>query len=66
MTLGLGRDGRPQDRRGSTTSRSIPVALGAAIAEDRAAGWLPCAVVSTIGTTSSTAIDPVAAVADDL
>ena len=33
-------------------------ALAAAIAEDRAAGWLPFCVVATLGTTSSTTIDP--------
>ena len=39
-------------------------ALNAAIAEDRAAGWLPIAVVPTVGTTSTTSIDPVPAIAD--
>ena len=39
-------------------------ALDAAIAEDRAAGWTPLAVVATVGTTSSTSVDPVAAIAD--
>jgi aromatic-L-amino-acid/L-tryptophan decarboxylase len=34
-------------------------ALAAAIAEDRANGWLPLAVVATVGTTSSTSVDPV-------
>ena len=62
MTLGLGRAGL----------RRIPVddqyrlkvsALVEAIAEDRAVGWVPCAVVSTIGTTGPTSIDPVGAVA---
>jgi len=38
--------------------------LRAAIAEDRAAGFLPIAVVATIGTTSTTSADPVAAIAD--
>ena len=38
--------------------------LADAIAEDRAAGAIPLAVVATVGTTSSTAIDPVAAVAE--
>lgn len=39
-------------------------ALAAAIAEDRAAGRVPCAVVATTGTTTTTALDPVAAIAD--
>jgi aromatic-L-amino-acid decarboxylase len=39
-------------------------ALEAAIARDRAGGVLPVAVVPTVGTTSTTSIDPVPAVAD--
>jgi aromatic-L-amino-acid decarboxylase len=39
-------------------------ALRSAIAEDRAAGRLPIAVVATVGTTSSTSIDPIAAIAE--
>jgi aromatic-L-amino-acid decarboxylase len=35
-------------------------ALESAIAEDRSEGWLPLAVVATVGTTSSTSVDPVA------
>ena len=38
-------------------------ALADAIAEDRANGWTPLAVVATVGTTSSTSRDPVAEVA---
>lgn len=38
-------------------------ALAAAIREDRAAGRLPIAVVATAGTTSTTSIDPIRAVA---
>jgi aromatic-L-amino-acid decarboxylase len=38
--------------------------LAEAIAEDRAAGVVPMAVVATVGTTSSTAIDPVASIVD--
>jgi aromatic-L-amino-acid/L-tryptophan decarboxylase len=63
LTLGLGLE----------SIRRIPVddrfamradALRTAIAEDRAAGRLPIAVVATVGTTSSTSVDPVAAVAE--
>jgi aromatic-L-amino-acid/L-tryptophan decarboxylase len=38
-------------------------ALAAAIAEDRAEGWTPFCVVATLGTTSSTSVDPCAAIA---
>ena len=57
MTLGLGREGL---RRVATDDdlRMDVAALSAAIAEDRAAGILPIAVVATLGTTSSTSIDP--------
>ncbi|MFO0950096.1 MAG: pyridoxal-dependent decarboxylase [Isosphaeraceae bacterium] len=40
-----------------------PEALDAAIADDLAAGRNPCAVVATTGTTASTALDPVGAIA---
>jgi aromatic-L-amino-acid decarboxylase len=41
-----------------------PDALDEAVAADLAAGRRPCAVVATTGTTASTALDPVGAVAD--
>jgi aromatic-L-amino-acid/L-tryptophan decarboxylase len=41
-----------------------PDALNAAILADMAAGKKPCAVVATTGTTTTTAIDPVGAIAD--
>jgi aromatic-L-amino-acid decarboxylase len=41
-----------------------PDALDAAIAQDLADGYLPIAVVATVGSTSTTAIDPVPAIAD--
>jgi aromatic-L-amino-acid decarboxylase len=41
-----------------------PAVLAAAMAEDRAAGLVPFFVVANVGTTSSTAIDPVGATAD--
>ncbi len=43
--------------------RMDPAALAAMVARDRAAGRLPIAVVATAGTTSSTSVDPIAAVA---
>ena len=63
MTLGLGL----------TALRKIPTdsslrmdagALATAIANDRRNGGIPLAVVATVGTTSTTAIDPVPAIAD--
>jgi len=63
MTLGIGRDGLRRIPVDGELALD-PAVLRAAIAEDRASGWLPCAVVATIGTTGSTAIDPVAQIAD--
>jgi aromatic-L-amino-acid decarboxylase len=58
MTLGLGRASLV---RIATNERyeMIPTALAEAITADRAAGLRPIAVVATIGTTSSTSVDPV-------
>src|SRR5262249_30259303 len=44
--------------------RMRPDALAAMIEQDKAAGKRPCCVVATVGTTSSTSIDPVAAIVD--
>lgn len=41
-----------------------PVALEAQIQQDIASGQQPCAIVATTGTTTSTALDPVAALAE--
>lgn len=41
-----------------------PDALAAAIAEDRAAGRVPCFCCANVGSTSSTAIDPVRAIGE--
>ena len=63
LTLGLGQ----------RALRTIPTdaefcmnvnALARAIEEDKRDGVLPCCVVATVGTTSSSSIDPVAAIAD--
>ena len=43
--------------------RLIPAALERAIAQDRADGWRPLAVVATVGTTSTTSVDPIPEVA---
>ena len=62
IVLGIGQEGL----------RKIPVdgsfrmdvaALRKAVAEDRAAGFTPFAVTATVGTTSTTSIDPVPAIA---
>ena len=63
MTLGLGLDALrkiPADAE----FRMRPDALAAAIDADVARGDLPVAVTATIGTTSTTSVDPVAAIAD--
>jgi aromatic-L-amino-acid decarboxylase len=62
ILLGLGQESLrkiPSDDE----FRMRPDALAVAIAEDRANGWMPLAVVATVGTTSSTSIDPVPQVA---
>ncbi len=63
MILGIGREGVRKVQVDGDRAM-VPVALEQAIAEDRAAGWLPAGVIATIGTTSTTAIDPVAAIAE--
>ncbi|MHB1225288.1 MAG: pyridoxal phosphate-dependent decarboxylase family protein, partial [Gemmatimonadaceae bacterium] len=58
ITLGLGHENVvhvPVD----DAFRMRTDALSALIAEDRARGYLPLAVVATVGTTSTTSVDPV-------
>lgn len=63
IVAGIGRDGVrkiPVD----DAYRMQPDALAAAVDEDRRAGWTPFCVVATLGTTSSTSVDPVDRIAD--
>ena len=63
MTLGLGRASliriRTNDRY-----EMVPEALEEAMASDRSAGRRPIAIVATLGTTSSTSVDPIARIAE--
>ena len=60
--LGVGQEGLR--KIGVDSSFRMDVAqLEQAIAEDLAAGWRPFAVVATVGTTSTTSIDPVPQIA---
>jgi aromatic-L-amino-acid decarboxylase len=63
MTLGVGQESVrkiPVDAQ----FRMKPEALTSAIEEDIADGWHPFCVVATVGTTSTTSIDPVPAIAE--
>jgi aromatic-L-amino-acid decarboxylase len=63
IVLGFGKEGVRQiavDEEFRMRADSLEHALK----EDRSNGWIPCCVVATVGTTSTTSIDPVAAIAD--
>jgi len=63
ILLGIGIDGVrkiPVDNE----FKMIPEKLSDAIIEDRKSGWRPFCVVATVGTTSTTSIDPVEEIAD--
>lgn len=63
IVLGLGLEG--VRKIGTDAAFRMNVGeLVQAIEEDRRAGWLPFAVVATVGTTSTTSIDPVPVIAD--
>jgi aromatic-L-amino-acid decarboxylase len=63
IVLGLGQENVRRIASDRDFRMSVP-ALEGALARDRAEGRLPMAVVATVGTTSTTSIDPVAAIAD--
>jgi aromatic-L-amino-acid decarboxylase len=63
LTLGIGLDGIrkiPTDENYAMISENLSLAIN----EDRSKGFIPFCVVATIGTTSSTAVDPVDEIAD--
>jgi aromatic-L-amino-acid decarboxylase len=63
MALGIGRRGLVKIAT-DAEFRMDPRALDVAIARDLREGFRPFAVVATVGTTSTTSIDPVALIAD--
>ena len=63
MTLGLGRSSIVRVATNERFEMRVD-ALETAIAADRADGHRPIAIVATVGTTSSTSVDPVSVVAD--
>jgi aromatic-L-amino-acid decarboxylase len=63
MTLGLGRASLVRIAA-NERFEMLPDALARSIADDRRAGFRPVAIVATAGTTSSTSVDPVGAIAD--
>ncbi len=63
ITVGVGLEGIrkiPVDENFAM----LPGELEAAVKEDLEKGWLPFCVVATVGTTSTTSVDPVPAIAD--
>jgi aromatic-L-amino-acid decarboxylase len=63
ITLGIGQTGL-RKIASDAEYRMDASALARAIEEDRGNGWRPFCVVATTGTTSTTSIDPVPAIAD--
>lgn len=62
LALGFGIDGVVKIPGDDSLAMRVD-ALEEAIARDRKAGAVPCAIVATVGTTSSAAIDPVRGIA---
>lgn len=63
LTLGFGQRALRKISTGAEFQMDA-AALERAIEEDKQHGILPCAVVATVGTTSTSSIDPVPAIAD--
>jgi aromatic-L-amino-acid decarboxylase len=63
IVLGVGQENVRRVASDADFRLAVP-ALAEAVARDRAAGRLPMAVVATVGTTSTTSVDPVPAIAD--
>jgi aromatic-L-amino-acid decarboxylase len=63
ILLGVGTESVRRVESDGEFRLSVP-ALAAAIRADRAAGRLPMAVVATVGSTSTTSVDPVPEIAD--
>ncbi|HSY49392.1 MAG TPA: pyridoxal-dependent decarboxylase [Thermoanaerobaculia bacterium] len=63
LALGFGIDGVVKIPGDDSFAMSVE-ALESAIARDRAAGFTPCAISATVGTTSSAAVDPVRRIAE--
>jgi len=64
LLAGFGRDNLRLVDVDPATYAMDPEALRAAMARDAAAGRVPAAVVASVGTTGTTAVDPVAAVVE--
>ena len=62
MILGIGQE-NVRKIETDTRFRMLPSALVQAVRSDIAEGWRPFCVVATVGTTSTTSIDPVAEIA---
>jgi aromatic-L-amino-acid/L-tryptophan decarboxylase len=58
IILGVGQEGVCKIRTDESYAMDV-IALQQTIDEDRKSGWLPFCVVATLGTTSTTAVDPV-------
>ncbi|MFZ2493457.1 MAG: pyridoxal-dependent decarboxylase [Thermoanaerobaculia bacterium] len=63
LALGFGQEGVVKIAS-DEAFRMRPDALAEAIARDRAAGALPCAIAATTGTTSTGSVDPVRAIGE--